>query len=267
MTARLQAGLLILALALGTLPFAAAHPLLTHIDLQGRSELTTALFSPGCAALLAMAVAAVIPWISVSGALARTWRSERLVRELRIGAERRSWAGVDYLRVPDSRFVLMTAGFWRPAILVSRAAEAALSGEQLAAALLHEESHRRRHDVFWRWCLTVLTSPFTRVPGIDAFARRAVLRSECLADDEAVALGAGRAALFDAMVTAASAGQTGGGANLADGTTEFRLLRLARRDGTLPSLASLRVTWLVAALAALPTAGHLVLMVGLVCNS
>jgi Zn-dependent protease with chaperone function len=83
--------------------------------------------------------------------------------------------------------VLALAGVFHSQVVISRPVIQTLTSQQLAAALRHEEAHRRSHDNLKRLCL--MLSP-TLVPGMNAFTplERAWARfSEWAADDEAVA--------------------------------------------------------------------------------
>lgn len=79
--------------------------------------------------------------------------------------------------------VLMLAGVFRPHLVISRVVREALSPEQLAAAVRHEQAHRRACDNFTR----LLFAATPRLPGFrlieDAWSRV----SEWAADDESVA--------------------------------------------------------------------------------
>jgi hypothetical protein len=79
--------------------------------------------------------------------------------------------------------VLMLAGVFRPRLVIARMVREALSPEQLAAAVRHEQAHRRAWDNFTR----LLFAATPRLPGFrlleDAWARV----SEWAADDESVA--------------------------------------------------------------------------------
>ena len=79
--------------------------------------------------------------------------------------------------------VLMLAGVFRPRLVVSRAVRDALSAEQLAAALGHEQAHRRAYDNFKR----LLFAATPRLPGFRLLESAWSRVSEWAADDESTA--------------------------------------------------------------------------------
>ena len=79
--------------------------------------------------------------------------------------------------------VMMLAGVLRPRLVVSPAVHEALSAEQMAAAICHEQAHLRAHDNLKRLVL----SATPRLPGFRALERAWSRMSEWAADDEAVA--------------------------------------------------------------------------------
>lgn len=70
------------------------------------------------------------------------------------------------------------------------------------ASEMHERAHQRWHDVAWRFALAILDTAFQPL----SWTRQAIdgLRLECeiAADRKALAAGAGREHLFDALVAA-----------------------------------------------------------------
>jgi hypothetical protein len=79
--------------------------------------------------------------------------------------------------------VLMLAGVFRPRLVVSRVVKDALSAEQLAAALGHEQAHRRAYDNFKR----LLFAATPRLPGFRLLEGAWSRVSEWAADDESTA--------------------------------------------------------------------------------
>ena len=267
MTVRVQLVLLILSGAIVLLPLGVLHPVVVHLTREGSIEYHRGLFSPGFVGLLAIAGAGILPLFGFLAAIRTAQQARRSTARLLMDGEPRSLAGVTYTGVPGEGFVLLTAGFWRPAIVVSGGAEAALNSEELHAALLHERAHQQRRDVLWRALLVAVTGAFGLFPVVRSLVRMGILHSECMADDEALRLGAGRKALFEAVVVASGNAPRAIGANLAGGAVEFRLLRIARHDSTLPPGPSRGLGALLMAAVALPIAGHLLVVVGLVCAS
>jgi hypothetical protein len=79
--------------------------------------------------------------------------------------------------------VLMLAGIFRPHLVISRIVRGALSPEQLAAAVRHEQAHRRAGDNLAR----LLFAATPRLPGFRLLEEAWSRASEWAADDESVA--------------------------------------------------------------------------------
>lgn len=122
----------------------------------------------------------------------------------------------------------VTAGFWRPDVLVSTALTSTLTARQLEAVVAHERTHRRRRDPLRRSVAGLLSAP---LPGP---VRREVLAtldlaSEQLCDEEAARAVGDRLLVAEALLavarlsgsarTAAPAPLTG----FADGAVEARV--------------------------------------------
>jgi len=151
------------------------------------------------------------------------------------------------------------AGPARPRIYISSAAESTLSPDGLHAALLHERAHCERGDLLRRQFFHGVERAFGRLPGVRASIDAQLLRSERHADEAALAAGADRRALFDAIVAAASGGPIGA-APLSSGAVLPRLEALAgvpesTQDTEWRALLAI-AGWLVLP----PLAGHLAVL-------
>lgn len=94
-------------------------------------------------------------------------------------------------------------GPWRPRILVSTATLAALTPEQLRAALAHEIAHLAHRDLAKGWLLLLLRVLQAFNPVAQAVGRRAVQELEWSADDRAARLTGTPLALAQALVRCA----------------------------------------------------------------
>jgi Zn-dependent protease with chaperone function len=120
----------------------------------------------GTLCLTAAACAAAI-WSATATNLTRAvWRSARFTRQCR------------HTDAP----VLMLAGIFRPQVVVSSTVLDVLKPDQLAAAMRHEEAHRRAHDNLKRLLLAA-----TPGWGFHSLERAWARISELAADDESVA--------------------------------------------------------------------------------
>lgn len=134
-------------------------------------------------------------------------------------------------------------------VVVTSAARAALNGEQLAAALAHEQAHvRQRHDLVIAWA-TGLASAFPGVPLFRAAHGETARLIEMLADDQALRHH-DRVTLAEALVTLASPARPAVGLAAAGGGVSARVTRLIAPR---PPLSRRRRTLAVAALLLLAT--------------
>ncbi|HEY5475615.1 MAG TPA: M56 family metallopeptidase [Tepidiformaceae bacterium] len=259
--------LLALAFVVPVAPFVTLQALYAHLGSVGRIDWAECLGSSGVVALMLIGLVSLIPAAGLPRAAFRWWVSNRQVTRLLRVARPAELAGVPCFRVCGDDVALFTARMWKPVIVVSDGAVASLSEEQMTAGLLHELAHQRKRDVLWRSLLVAVTDAFGFVPGTRKMVAAAMLRSECAADDEAVRRGAGRRALFDAIVSAANSPTVPCAAGLADSAVAFRLQRIATPALELPRDPFLGLTLRLALLAALPLAGRLLFIAGMVCTA
>lgn len=108
-----------------------------------------------------LAIAAFLSWRWTTK-LSAAWRTRRWANRLLQLARYDADLGAHI--VDSDRFLALTAGFFRPQILVSRGLVEALSAPQLQAVLAHEQSHRHRGDARHQLLVTLAAS--LHLPGI-----------------------------------------------------------------------------------------------------
>jgi len=155
----------------------------------------------GAACLLAASLGAFLCLGGLARGLRAAFESRRYTRLFDRLARTERIAGFP-VRVVDARAPLLAlAGVAPPRVVISRGIIDALAPEQLAAALAHEEAHRRSHDNLTR--LALLIAP-RLVPGVRAFSvleRSWARLAEWAADEAAVANDPDRRlALADALI-------------------------------------------------------------------
>lgn len=172
------------------------------------------------------------------------------------------------LVLPTEDLLIFTAGLVRPNIFVSTGAIKALTTQQLEAALLHEEAHIAAHDTRWRTGLSVLAIAYTFIPRLRSSILALQNDAEIRADRRAVACGASRLALFDALVTVGSPrqGHDPSATGFSDGALESRLLNLAGSAQEFSAPQPGLFGWSVVGMAALPAAAHLLLAYAVICH-
>jgi hypothetical protein len=240
------------------------HPISGHLLGAGMGNLPAELTHPQVLWSLALTMVSAFPAAALTVTTARALAAQRLVRELRRESTSLSHEGISYRLVTGPRVTIFTAGLFRPTTFVTTGAKARLTAAQLHAALLHEESHRRRHDVAWRLLLRGASSACMFVPGLREAVEREILRTECVADDYALDRGAPRGDLFEAIIATGRDGTFAYAAGMGGGSTGFRLARIAEPGSPLPS-EPLRDVLTLGAIVAFPAiAGHA--MVWLLAN-
>lgn len=253
--------------AIIVVPFLTLHAAIEHLVYAESIALPPR--DPGILVLGLFTLVALVPLALVGRALPLMARSARFVSHLTAKAERRCVQGFDVFVLPCDDLLIFTAGVHRPRTFISEGAIAALNSQEMAAALLHENSHIAAHDTRWRTALSALSRAYAFVPGvrgaIDALQKEAEIR----ADTRAVASGASRLALFDALV---AVGTQGNAERLAvvrfsDGGLESRLRHIAGSEGEASAPAPWLLGWSVASLASIPVAAHALLAYEVICHS
>jgi Zn-dependent protease with chaperone function len=238
-------------------PFVTLHALATHRSTTSHEGGMAWLRDPGLGVVGALTLAAALPLLGLSLALVERHRASRRLRRVEAAATRRTARGIEYWRFPSDSVTVFVAGAVRPRVYVSSGAEATLSQDGLHAALLHERAHCERGDVLHRQFLHGVDRAFGRLPGVRAAVDAHLFRSECRADEAALAAGADRRALFDAIVAAASPSPAGA-ASLSSGVVVPRLEALAGVREPVTAIGWRAPVAIASWLAFPPLAAHLV---------
>jgi len=262
-----RAALVILVVVLLLTPVATLHPVAGHLYDAGPAQLPVELLHPRVFGYLLLGLLAGLPALGFTVALIRAAHAVGNLRTL----ARNSWPSqLDALRYRafDSHAVFVfSAGFFRPVTYASTGAESSLRGAQLHAALLHEEAHKHKKDIVWRLLLVSIGRAFAFLPWVGELVEAEILRTECKADAYAIAHGASRRGLFDAIVAASTASASSVTAGLTDGNTELRLMHLVQPETPLPNEHARNFVALAAAVAIPAVVAHGIALVAVVCSS
>jgi D-alanyl-D-alanine endopeptidase (penicillin-binding protein 7) len=142
-----------------------------------------------CAAALGLRMALGLAWIeratfgrtvsSLKGsAEERTWQAKLTGLAARCGIDRRV-----RLRIVDSLASPVTAGCWRPVVLVPAALVTGMPPQLLEALLAHELGHIRRHDYLVNLVQNVIEALLFYHPAVWWISRRIRHEREQIADD------------------------------------------------------------------------------------
>ena len=259
--------ILLLAAAPG-LPLVTAHSAWQHLaGLPGGIQ-ASALLHRESVLLLGLTGVTTMPLVRLGIACVRMLRASRRLSLVATTAEEDHHDGLTYRRVPDPRVSLFAAGFVRPRIYATQGAVDAMSPALLHAGLLHELAHLRGDHPRWFTILAILRYAYGWLPGVPRYFDAVRLQAERQADRWALAAGARRTDLFDAIALAATAGPARdrhqpAGALGAVGV-EQRLRWIALDEPGRPRLPLARAALSAAALWSVPLAAHGFLWVGLI---
>lgn len=258
---------IVLALAgLIVAPLLTFHPIAVHLLDAGRQRLPHELTDGAVLLVFGMVGASLVQLINLTRRMRRWFTSAVAARNLAGNSTPASLEGIDFRVVPLAQSTFFTTGIVRPRIYVSSAALDQLPNGVLLAGLLHERAHQQRRDVAWRAALSLLDTAFRPLPLMRRTIAAFALECELAADRAALAAGARRADLFDAVVAASGNGVGASGVGLASvGTMERLNLLLDDTQPEAPYAAAFPLLLPGAALTGLPVAAHLLFWVGLVC--
>jgi bla regulator protein BlaR1 len=148
--------------------------------LQARLDWIVGLWA-ACAAALGLRMALGLLWIRRAAgapAAAPVWQARLSAMVARAGLTRDI-----RLRVVDTLTSPVTAGFWRPVVLVPAALLTGMPAPLLEALLAHELGHIKRHDYLVNLCQHVVETLLFYHPAVWWISRRIRVEREQIADD------------------------------------------------------------------------------------
>jgi Zn-dependent protease with chaperone function len=194
--------------------------------------------------LACLAAAAAGFWVCVAGAIRgirASARSARYVRECEAALE-------------SNHPVLLLAGVLRPRLVISRGVREALTADQFAAALQHEQAHGAARDNLKRLLIALAPDPLPFARGLGRIERGWARLAEWAADDRAVSGNRRQSlALAEALVRIARLGGSAPAAGVATpllgdpADLAARVDRLLQEPGTPPARGPLWPTVVLAA--------------------
>jgi bla regulator protein BlaR1 len=150
--------------------------------LQGHLDWIVALWAAVTAAL-ALRMALGLAWIGRAGHSPATdpaWQARLSQMAARCGLDREV-----RLRIVDGLASPITAGWWRPVVLVPAALVSGMSPQLLEALLAHELGHVRRHDYLVNLVQNVIETLLFYHPAVWWISHRIRIEREQIADDYA----------------------------------------------------------------------------------
>jgi Zn-dependent protease with chaperone function len=249
-------------------PAAALHPLGDHLFHSGHATIPAPLQDAAAVAVAMLIGASIVPLLSLARIFVNWLRGSTELRKIsQSGSCRQTEDGIDYVLLDAPQVVFFTAGIVRPRIYATTGAAECLAPGAFRAGLLHERAHQRGRDVAWRAALAAIERAFGPFSPVREAVRSLSLDAEFAADREALAAGARKADLFDAMVAAARGitASPSGVVGLASSGTLQRLTMLADESAVQPQPKMAGLVFALAALGLLPLVVHAFFWLGAVC--
>ena len=156
-------------------------------DLSGQLAWIVLLWSCG-AALMTLRLTIGLQWVREQTAPSRYQRNPYWQRRLSELARRFDIAQHVRLGVADLLDSPITAGCWRPIVLVPASLVSGMPPDLLEALLAHELAHIRRHDYLVNLIQSAIEILLFYHPSVWALSRRIRIEREQVADDIAVAM-------------------------------------------------------------------------------
>lgn len=240
------------------LPLAALDALHRHLAQVHMDHTGGVLNEPRMQLQLALFALSLVPVLGAATALARWVRGMRALGLVTRAGAHASYESLRYrvLTVPEP--VFFTAGLIRGRVYASSGARTSLSAEAFRAALLHETAHQDHRDVLARFLLHLCRGAYGWLPKTGAIFDAIALEIECRADDAALAAGASRKGLFEAI--AAASASTRAGVSLASEGVTFRLERLAQVRTITPRIDPRPLAGVVGVAFSIPVLAHAALI-------
>ncbi len=247
-------------------PLAALHPLASHLFDSDQPRLPAPVENAAAVAAFMLIGASILPLASLARIFTRWVRGSGEIHTLsESGNRRRTEDEIEFVLLSAPEVLFFTAGIVRPRIYATTGAVATLTPQAFRAGLLHERAHQRRRDVAWRAALAAIERAFSPIPAVHSAVRSLALDCEFAADRAALAAGARRADLFDAMVAASRGVTIGSAAGLATDGLMPRLTVLADPSATQPQPKLAALVAVLASLALVPLTVHALFWLGAVC--
>ncbi len=253
-------------LAIVGAPLAAFHPALPHLFDAGQPQIPSPLADAAVVAVFMLVGASLLPLAGLARISAKWVRGSSDLRTLSESGNRRHTEDeIEFVLLPAPEVIFFTAGILRPRIYATAGAVNSLTPDAFRAGLLHERAHQRRRDVAWRAALAAIERAFSPFPAVRAAVRSLALDCEFAADRAALAAGARRADLFDAMVATSRRVTPSPATGLAAEGLIPRLTALADPSAAQPQPKLTALIVALTALALVPVMVHALFWLGAVC--